>query len=349
MLFRRFVPTIVIGALPLAAFLACTNSSSEERSTSAPTRTSAQRLTADQECTHSMASIQPIYSGTHIGGENGSVDLGNGEQAEITNSDGVFFDWSSTIPIDLLIVRGSPRLANAFHQEPPATSGTRLSPPRDPDDQDRQLPLTSVKFCFRDRSGAPPVETPSSSEPQACTHPALHRNDTWARTDAIVGRVEATDATKLGRFAPTNDTTTCTSSFPAPTVEAATTPFHYDAWTFQNTTGADTCVSISTLTEAQELNDFQVQVYRDSFDPQDPTVNYYAHQNNCRVCNLSIRLAANQKMFVVLSAVGSLAATSGMGYRLAVGGCGTGTPTDPDGGGGGGDAGGDSSGGGKSW
>ena len=110
-----------------------------------------------------MASIAPVYSATHLGGESGTVDLGNGEQATVTVTSGVVFDWSATIPIDLVIVRGEAGWASVVGNGPPTQSGTRLKPPRNPDDQDRQLPLTSVKFCWLDRTGAPPVETPSST------------------------------------------------------------------------------------------------------------------------------------------------------------------------------------------
>jgi len=86
------------------------------------------------------------------GGADGTLDLGNGETVTILNSDGVYFDWSATTPIAMIIVRGDAVQGRVFYYDPASTSGEGLSPPKDPNNQDMQLPLYAIKFCFRDAS-----------------------------------------------------------------------------------------------------------------------------------------------------------------------------------------------------
>ena len=151
----------VIRLAPLSLVLvvgasACASGGFEEDSR-ARTRSSSQGLTPDDECTRSAGSATPLFSGTHFGGGNGMVDLGNGATATVSNSDGVTFDWSATMPIDIVIVRGSSEWASVYSFEPEAApmSGTRLSAPKNPDDQERQFPLTTIKFCYRAENSVP--------------------------------------------------------------------------------------------------------------------------------------------------------------------------------------------------
>jgi len=78
--------------------------------------------------------------------------LGNGGTATIFNSDGVYFDWLATTPIAVVYVYGDALRQDVFSYDPAATHGERLFPPKNPDDQDMQLPLYAIKFCFRDAS-----------------------------------------------------------------------------------------------------------------------------------------------------------------------------------------------------
>jgi hypothetical protein len=95
-------------------------------------------------------------------GLNGTVDLGGGETATISNSDGVSFDWSSTIPIRMIIVPGTPRVASAYGYNPPATSGTGLIAPKDSDNGDAQTTLAHIIFCFIREAGSTSGGTSSS-------------------------------------------------------------------------------------------------------------------------------------------------------------------------------------------
>ena len=147
----RLAPVSLLLAVGASA---CTSRGFDEESRSR-TKTAVQLLTPDDECTQTAGSTTPLFSGTHLGGSNGTVDLGNGETATVSNSDGVNFDWSATRSIDIVIVRGSPQLADVFFYEPAATNGNGLYAPKDSNDQERQLPLTTIKFCYRAESSVP--------------------------------------------------------------------------------------------------------------------------------------------------------------------------------------------------
>ncbi|MCL2778136.1 MAG: hypothetical protein FWD73_09040 [Polyangiaceae bacterium] len=112
-----------------------------------------QSLTRDLECNSGVASRDDVlYSATWSGGANGTLNLGNGGTATIFNSDGVYFDWLATTPIAVVYVYGDALRQDVFSYDPAATHGERLFPPKNPDDQDMQLPLYAIKFCFRDAS-----------------------------------------------------------------------------------------------------------------------------------------------------------------------------------------------------
>lgn len=149
----RVAPALLFTAVAASA---CSSTSfSEDRSSN--TRMAAQSLTPDEECTRMVeSSKRTLSAATYNGGSNGSVDLGDGNTATISNSDGVTFDWSATRPIQVVIVRGSPEWASVHYYEPAAHSGNRLSAPKNPDDQDRQFPLTTIKFCYEAEEVTPP-------------------------------------------------------------------------------------------------------------------------------------------------------------------------------------------------
>jgi hypothetical protein len=122
----------------------------------------------DAECAGDPPTQGRFSSATHLGEQNGTVDLGNGETATVSNSDGVSFDWSATIPIHFIIVRGTPTLASGYPYDPPAMSGLHLLAPSDPDNQNMLTRLTSIKFCFRaaspqDAGGGTPGEDAGGS------------------------------------------------------------------------------------------------------------------------------------------------------------------------------------------
>ncbi|MCL2777604.1 MAG: hypothetical protein FWD73_06335 [Polyangiaceae bacterium] len=130
---------------------ACSSQGSDVQSESEPSGNGVvQSLTQDPECNVGASGV--LYSATRSGGANGTLNLGNGGTVTISNSDGVYFDWSATTPIAVVIVNGDAQRARVFSYNPAATSGERLVPPQNPDDQDRQLPLYAIKFCFSDAS-----------------------------------------------------------------------------------------------------------------------------------------------------------------------------------------------------
>jgi hypothetical protein len=58
-------------------------------------------------------------------------------------SDGYYLDWTSTIPLDAVIMKGGPN-SNVYIYDPEASSDDDLAPPNDPGDD----ALSHVEFCF---------------------------------------------------------------------------------------------------------------------------------------------------------------------------------------------------------
>jgi hypothetical protein len=84
--------------------------------------------------------IDPPNAGTY------SIDGIN--TVTVTTPDGVFFDWSSTLGMDAVIVKGGPN-ANVYIYDPPAerTSDTGLHSPINPNN-DKPYGLSHIDFCF---------------------------------------------------------------------------------------------------------------------------------------------------------------------------------------------------------
>ena len=151
----RIISALIhIGPMALASAVgigACATHGSDAQSESQPSENATgQPLTQDMSCNSGAPGV--LYSATWSGGADGTLDLGNGGTATILNSDGVYFDWTATIPIAAVYVYGDPLRQDVYSYNPEATHGERLVPPRNPDDQDMQLPLYAIKFCFHDAS-----------------------------------------------------------------------------------------------------------------------------------------------------------------------------------------------------
>jgi hypothetical protein len=84
--------------------------------------------------------VDPPASGTYTNAYGYSVTL--------TTADGVHFDWTSTLGIDLVIAKGGQQGANLYQYDPPAESfgDTDLVAPNNPNGEPPQL--SHVVFCF---------------------------------------------------------------------------------------------------------------------------------------------------------------------------------------------------------
>lgn len=69
-----------------------------------------------------------------------------GNSVTISNSDGSFFDWSATLGIDAVIVKGGPN-ANAFVYSPESTGDTALHPPINPNNG-RPFGVSHIELCY---------------------------------------------------------------------------------------------------------------------------------------------------------------------------------------------------------
>ncbi|MCL2725730.1 MAG: hypothetical protein FWD69_14970 [Polyangiaceae bacterium] len=151
----RIISALIhVGPMALASAVgigACATHGSDVQSETQPSENAAgQSLTQDMSCNSGAPGV--LYSATWSGGADGILDLGNGGTATILNSDGVYFDWSATTPIAVVYVYGDARQQIVYSYDPAATQGVGLHPPRDPNNQDMQLPLYAIKFCFYDAS-----------------------------------------------------------------------------------------------------------------------------------------------------------------------------------------------------
>lgn len=84
--------------------------------------------------------VDPPNAGTY------SIDGLN--TVTVTTADGIFFDWSSTLGMDAVIVKGGPN-ANVYVYDPPAerTSDTGLHSPINPNNG-KPFALSHIEFCF---------------------------------------------------------------------------------------------------------------------------------------------------------------------------------------------------------
>jgi hypothetical protein len=83
--------------------------------------------------------IEPPASGTYSLGAFGSVTV-------TVHSHGVYFDWSATVGIDAVIVKGGPN-ANVYEYDPEAMAGENLHAPINPN-TDQPYGLSHISFCY---------------------------------------------------------------------------------------------------------------------------------------------------------------------------------------------------------
>jgi hypothetical protein len=141
--------------------------SASEPSSSGPSAAGAQPLT-DPDCNYGAPppyDTLPMYSGTHIGEADGSVDLGNGQSATIhfleINPANIFpaFLWSSTTPIAIITFKYiANRPANEYFYFPPSISDRTYFIPHEGGPL-TLLPADKVtaKFCYL-ASPTPPLD-----------------------------------------------------------------------------------------------------------------------------------------------------------------------------------------------
>ncbi len=93
--------------------------------------------------------ITPPIAGTH--------PLAGGNSVTVSTADGLYFDWSSTIPVDAVIMRKDEWAV--LYPYPPATSGNDVHAPWDPPNNQPYEP-THMLFCY-DLEAPSPTDTPA--------------------------------------------------------------------------------------------------------------------------------------------------------------------------------------------
>ncbi|MBC7307348.1 MAG: hypothetical protein H5T80_10565, partial [Dietzia sp.] len=76
----------------------------------------------------------------------GTMDLGPLDTVTMTTADGIYLDWSATLGIDAVIVKGGPN-ANVYAYSPEATADTGLSSPINPSNG-TPYAISHVSFCY---------------------------------------------------------------------------------------------------------------------------------------------------------------------------------------------------------
>ena len=107
----------------------------------------------------------------------GTFQLGNGTVTIVIDTDAKTFDWTSTLPVNIVIVKGGPN-ANAYNYSPPSTGDTGLHSPELR--SGRFAGLSHISFCFKPgevRTATAVAETPTptatpedpTETPEKCT------------------------------------------------------------------------------------------------------------------------------------------------------------------------------------
>ena len=87
------------------------------------------------------------YSITNADGElTGGAPSTPGKSVTISNSNGIYFDWSSTLGIDAVIVKGGPN-SDAYVYDPEDLADSKLHPPVNPNNG-QYYGISHIEFCF---------------------------------------------------------------------------------------------------------------------------------------------------------------------------------------------------------
>ncbi len=143
--------SILVGATAVvtavAGFVACTTKFVGDDAKTGSTRSSLEP--GDVEGNPTCASLGFGTSAVKIEDpENGTFSLGGDAEVVISNSDGATFDWSATIGVDAVIVKGGPN-AKVYVYDPESMAGTGLHAPINPN-TGNPYGLSHIDFCVDD-------------------------------------------------------------------------------------------------------------------------------------------------------------------------------------------------------
>ncbi|HEX5097648.1 MAG TPA: hypothetical protein VFX21_16610 [Acidimicrobiia bacterium] len=152
--------------------------------------------------------------GLAVGGQKQYVS--DGETFTFTKVDDVTLNWSSTIPVSLVYMKGGPT-AQLYTYDPPATSG----------------------------SGLTPAINPNNNQPYGISHVVMCIPDTWSST--TTSTTLASTTTTSTTVAPTTTSTTLEPTTTSTTVAPTTT-----STTMEPTTTTSTTVEPTTTSTTAE-------------------------------------------------------------------------------------------------
>lgn len=88
----------------------------------------------------------------------------------ISTEDNVSFDWSATLGMDAVIVKGGPSESNVYVYDPELTEDTDLTAPMNPN-SGKPYGLSVIRFCFDIDLDPTPTPTPAPPTPTATAVP----------------------------------------------------------------------------------------------------------------------------------------------------------------------------------
>jgi hypothetical protein len=172
----------------------------------------------------------------------------DGESVTVTVHDGTSFDWTSTLGIDLVIVKGGPD-SNAYAYDE-ASGDTDLTAPSNCGVGDNQCGLSNMSFCYdKDKDTPTPTrtKTPTVTKTQTATATATpSRTPTATATQTSTATATAT-ATATQTLTPTR-TPTGTITATATATETPETPTGTAEATVVGPTNTPTPTSTATPT-----------------------------------------------------------------------------------------------------
>jgi hypothetical protein len=130
----RLVPLVFLGASTIVACDAGVEIAHDQRAVFIPGNATCADLAIDFG-----TKIDPPTSGTYALGTSGHT-------VTVTTADGVYFDWSSTLGIDAVVVKGGPD-SSGYLYDPEAFGDTGLHAPIN-DNNDQPFGLSHISFCY---------------------------------------------------------------------------------------------------------------------------------------------------------------------------------------------------------
>ena len=130
---QKTTGALTAGAIGFGVLVGCASQSSDNgnnRRVQTSVESRGDGGAGDEQCMVLSRSPTPVFAAIYEGGEDGSLEFGNGQSLTISNSDGVTFDWTSTRRFVSAITRKISRTAAPRMPAPIPAADHRRTPER---------------------------------------------------------------------------------------------------------------------------------------------------------------------------------------------------------------------------